>query len=78
MGVFISVVFGDIHMCKIEDDVVAPIKLIFSKRFLDDTYVRRKKNTKDKLFEKINTYHHNIKLTIEKANKDSRHRNRKT
>ena len=32
---------------------------------MDDTYVRRKKSTKDELFEKLNTYHDNIKLTIE-------------
>ena len=47
------------------EDVVAPLKPIFYKRPADDTYVRRKKNTKDELFEKLNTYHDNIKLTIE-------------
>ena len=60
-----SEVFTDIYMCKKEDDVVVPIKPIFYKRYVDDTYVRRKKNTKDELFEKLNTYHDNIKLTIE-------------
>ena len=39
-----------------ENDVVAPIKPLFYKRYVDDTYVRRKKNTKDELFEKLNTY----------------------
>ena len=48
-----------------EDDVVAPLKAIFYKRYVDDTYVRRKKNTTDELFEKLNTYHEKIKLTIE-------------
>ena len=48
-----------------EDDVVAPLKPIFYKRYVHDTYVRRKKNTTDELFEKLNTYHDNIKLTIE-------------
>ena len=66
MGGPISVVFADIYMCKMEDDVVAPIKPIFYKRYVDDTYIRRKKNTKDELFEKLNTYHDNIKFTIEK------------
>ena len=47
------------------DDVVAPLKPILYKRYVDDTYVRRKKNTTDELFEKLNTYHDNIKLTIE-------------
>ena len=65
MGGPISVVFADIYMCKMENDVVAPIKPLFYKRYVDDTYVRRKKNTKDELFEKLNTYHKNIKLTTE-------------
>ena len=61
----ISVVFADIYMCKMEDDVVAPIKPLFYKRYVDDTFVRRKKNTKDELFGNLNTYHNNFKLTIE-------------
>ena len=65
MGGPISVVFADIYMCKMEDDVVAPIKPIFYKRNVDYTYIRRKKNTNDELFEKLNTYHDNIKFTIE-------------
>ena len=64
MGGSISVVFADIYMCKMEDDVVAPIKPIFYKRYVDDTYIRRKKHTKGELFEKLNSYHHNIKFTI--------------
>ena len=39
----ISVVFADIYMCKMEDDVVGPIKPIFYKQYVEDTYVRRKK-----------------------------------
>ena len=65
MGGPISVVFADIYMCKMEDDVVAPLKPIFYKRYVDDTYVRRKKNTTDALLKRLNTYHENIKLTIE-------------
>ena len=64
MGGPISVVFADIYMCKMEDDVVAPIKPIFYKRYVDDTYIRRKKNTKNELFENLNTYHDNITFTI--------------
>ena len=63
MGGPISVVFGDIYMCKMGDDVVAPIKPIFYKRY--DTYITRKNNTKDELFEKLNTYLDNSKFTIE-------------
>ena len=68
MGCEISVVFADIYVCKMEDivnDVVVPIKPIFYKRYVDDTYGRRNKNTKDEGFENLNRYHGNIKLTIE-------------
>ena len=48
-----------------EDGVVAPTKPIFHKRYVDDTYVTRKKNTKDKLFEKLSKYHDNSELTMD-------------
>ena len=38
-----SVVFANIYMCKMEDDVVVSIKPIFYKQYIDNTYVRRKK-----------------------------------
>ena len=44
-------------MCKMEDDVVTPLKPIFYKRYVDDTYLRRKKDTTDELFERLNSYH---------------------
>ena len=69
MGGPISVVFSDIYMCKMEDDVVAPTKPIFCERYVGDTYIRRKENTKDELFEKLNLYHDNIKFTIEENTK---------
>ena len=71
-----SVVFADIYMCKMEDDVVAPIKPMFYKRYVDDTYLKRKNNTKDELGEKLNTCHNNI--TTIKPNKVPRHRNCET
>ena len=49
-----------------EEDIVTPMKPHFYKRYVDDTYIRRKKNEPDSLFEKLNSYHPNIKLTIEK------------
>ena len=62
----ISVVFPDIYICKMEDDVVSPIKPIFYKRYFDDTYIRRKKKqTKNEHFEKFHTHNDNIKFTIE-------------
>ena len=38
-----SAVFSDIFMCKMEFDVVVPAKPIFYKRYVNDTYVGRKK-----------------------------------
>ena len=66
IGGLISVVFSDIYISKVEEDIVAPMKPHFYKRYVDDTYIRRKKNEPDSLFEKLNSYHPNIKLTIEK------------
>ena len=51
MGVPISVVFSDIYMCKMEEDVVKPLKPIFYKHYVDDTYVKRKCNEADTLFD---------------------------
>ena len=45
-------------------DVEVPRKPLFYKSYLDDTYVYRKKNTRDKLFNELNSYHQNIKLTV--------------
>ena len=42
-----------------------PTKPIFYKRYVDDTCVRRRKNDADKLFEELNSYNENIKLTVE-------------
>ena len=52
-------------MTRKHDDVVAPLKPIFYKRYVDDTYIIRKKNTTHELFQKLNTYHGNIKLKTE-------------
>ena len=50
-----SVVFSDIYVSKMEEDV-APMKPHFCKRYVDYTYIRRKKNEPDSLFEKLNSY----------------------
>ena len=52
-------------MCKMELNVVVPAKSIFYKRYVDDTYVRRKKDDVDKLFEELDSYNKNINLTLE-------------
>ena len=48
-----------------EEDVEVPAKPIFYKRYVDDTYICRKKNVNDELFQNLNSYHTNIKLTLE-------------
>ena len=65
MGGTLSVTLLDIFMNKMEKDVVIPLKPKFYRRYVDDTYNRRKKHQPDELFEKMNKYHPNIKLTIE-------------
>ena len=65
MGGPISVVFSDIYMCKMEEDIVKSLKPIFYKRYVDDTYVKRKCNEADTLFDALNSYHPNIKFTPE-------------
>ena len=53
------------YLWKMEEDIVIPANPIFYKRYVDDTYVRRKKHETDKLFIDLNSYHQNIKLTLE-------------
>ena len=64
MGGPLSVTFSDIYMVKMENDVVIPSKPIFYRRFVDDIYSRRKLGD-NVLFDRLNSYHPNIKLTIE-------------
>ena len=61
----VSVVLSDIYMFKMEEDVVVLAKPIIYKRYLDDAYVRRIKNVNDELFQNLNSYNKNIKLTLE-------------
>ena len=65
MGGRVSVVFSDIFMCKMEEYVVVLAKPIFYKRYADDRYISREKNVSDELFQNLNYYHTNIKLTLE-------------
>ena len=65
MGGPISVVLSIIFCVKMEFDVVKPLKPKLYKRYVNDSYTKRIKNQPDKLFEKLNNYHPNIKLAIE-------------
>ena len=66
MGGSISVVMAGIFMVKLERDVLKPPLPIFYKRYVDDTYVRRKKDEPDILFDELNAYHQNINFTLER------------
>ena len=61
----LSVVFSNIFLTKLENDVVKPSKPLFYKRFVDDIFTRREKNKSDELLEKMNNYHKNINFTTE-------------
>ena len=64
MGGPLSVTFSDINMVKMENDVVIPSKPMFYRRSVDDIYSRWKWGD-NVLFDQLNSYHPNIKLTIE-------------
>ena len=64
MGGSLSVALVDIHMIRTEKDILTPLKPTFYKRFVDDIYNKRKKGIHN-LYERLNNYHPNIKLTIE-------------
>ena len=65
MGGPLSVILADIHMVRTENEVVKPMNPRFYKRFVDDIYSKRNKSQQDVLFEALNNFHPNIKLTIE-------------
>ena len=61
----ISVVLSNIFCVNMEFDVFKPLKPKLYKHYVDYTYSKRIKNQSDKLFERLNDYHPNIKLRIE-------------
>ena len=65
MGSPISVVLFNIFCVKMEFNIVKPLKPKLDKRYVNDIYRKQIKNQRDNLFEKLNNYHLNIKLTIE-------------
>ena len=64
MGDFLSVTLAEIHMTRMENDVIIPLKTPFYIRFVDDIIIHCKKNVSDELFSKLNNCHQNIKFTI--------------
>ena len=69
MGGPLSKTFSDIFMNKLERDVVMPRNPPLYRRYVDDSFNRRKKNEPDELFEALNSYHPNIRYTIEENHK---------
>ena len=64
IGSPISVTFTDIYMVKLGNVIVAPFKPKLYMKYVD-MFNRRKDNTNEILFERLNNYHPKIKLTIE-------------
>ena len=65
IGSLLSVVFSGCFLNNMEEQLVTLVSPIFYIRYVDDTFVRRKKNEEDKLFKALNAFHPIIKLTIE-------------
>ena len=65
MGGPLSVTFSDIFMVKMENEIVSPLRPMFYRRYVDDIFNRRKKDSEDILFNNLNNYHRKIKMTIE-------------
>ena len=57
MGGPLSVVLANIFLTKMEKEIITPQNPIFYKRYVDDIYVRRKKEIEDVLFQEMNNFH---------------------
>ena len=64
MGDPLSVAFSDIFMAKLENGIVVLLKIKFYKRFLDNMSRKRKVNTNDFLFERLNNYHPKLNSSL--------------
>ena len=66
MGGPLSVTLSDIFMIKMKNWYSNSNETCYmNRRYVDGIYNRRKKNIEDSLFKALNSYHKNIKLTIE-------------
>ena len=64
MGSPLSVILSGIFM-KLEKEVVYPMNPILYERYVDDVFNRKLKDEDDILLPKLNSYHNNIKFTVE-------------
>ena len=60
----LPVILADIHMVRTENEVIKSMKPPFYKRIFDDIYSKGNKSQRDVLFEALNNFYPNIKLTI--------------
>ena len=66
MGGAISGVMSDIHVNRLEKELVMPLKPKFYESYIDDTITMRKKNRDfDEFSQNKNSHHPNIKVTVE-------------
>ena len=65
MGNPLSPVLANIFMSKLEDDIVSPNAPSLYHRYVDDCIAKRKKGQPDELLEELNSYHPNIKFTVQ-------------
>ena len=56
---------GSTDWIKLERNVVVPRNPPLYRRYVDDTFNRRKKQIRDELFAALNSYHENINCTID-------------
>ena len=54
-----------LHVQNGRGHLVKPLKPIFYKCYVDDTYVKRKHNEAGTLFDELSLYNPNIKFTLE-------------
>ena len=73
-----SFVVSDIYVCEVEPYVVTPARPWIYKRYIDDTYARRKKNARNTLFNSSNSYHKNINYLVKESYKIFGYKNNKT
>lgn len=60
----VPLAFSGNYMCKTQDDGLKRLKTIFCKRFVDYKYVKRKCNKADLLFDVLNSYPPEIKISL--------------
>ena len=64
MGGPLSVIIAEIYMTKLEESVVIPTNSTFYRRYVDDSFNRRKKGNQDTLFDTMNKVHTKINFTV--------------